>query len=81
MSLHRLQLAVLVTVALGSSVARAEDAKSDPVVYDFGDDMVHGSTKSSKGEILHVRKRSMRDSLVRVREHWLPELYRSVEKL
>ena len=80
MSPHRL-LAIHFALALGASVARAEDPKSDPVVYEFGDDMVHGSSKSSHEEVLHVRKRPTRESLIRVREHWLPELYRTAENL
>ncbi|HET6338202.1 MAG TPA: hypothetical protein VFG30_33495 [Polyangiales bacterium] len=79
MSLHWiLVLSLVVTFPLS---AGAEDAKSDPIEYRFGDDMVHGAAKSSSGEVLYVRKRQERESLVRAREHWLPELYRSVETL
>ncbi len=81
MSLHRLRVVFVAGVLLAASIASAQDAKSEPIVYDFGEDLVHGSAKSSRGEVLHVRKRSMRESLVRVREHWLPELYRAAEEL
>ena len=80
MTLHRL-LVIHFVLLVGSSVARAEDPKSDPVVYEFGDDMVHGGSKSSEGEVLHVRKRPTRESLIRARENWLPELYRTAENL
>lgn len=36
-------------------------------------------TESELRSVLHVHKRSMRESLVRVREHWLAELYSKYE--
>jgi hypothetical protein len=61
--------------------ASAEDAKSVPLEYRFGDDLVHAAPKSSSGEVLYVRTRHQRESLVRVREDWLSELYQSAENL
>jgi hypothetical protein len=83
MSRHWLQtlLALAVLFALRVSVAVAEDSKSDPIVYEFGDELVHGELESSPEAVLPVRKRSARESLIRVREDWLVELFRAGERL
>jgi hypothetical protein len=80
MSRHWLQIPLFV-LALSASVAAAEDSKSDPTVYEFGDDLVRGDLKSSPNDVLQVRKRSARESLIRVREDWLVELFRTGERL
>jgi len=80
MSLHRLLVLVFV-LHLGAPGVRADDASSTPLVYLFADDEILIAPKSGSGERLLVRKRGARESLVRVRETWLPELYESVENL
>lgn len=49
--------------------------------YDFEDDLVTGDLVRPDGEMLNVRRRGRRASLIRVREHFLPELLKSVETL
>lgn len=49
--------------------------------YDFEDDLVTGDLVRPDGEMLNVRRRGRRASLIRVREHFLPELLKSVENL
>jgi hypothetical protein len=43
--------------------------------------LVRGDLKSSPNDVLQVRKRSARESLIRVREDWLVELFRTGERL
>jgi hypothetical protein len=83
MSLHWIFVLPLVGLPLAAAAEEFGPATSSsvPTEYHFGDDMVRGSQKSSSGEVLYVRTRQSRESLVRVREHWLPELYQSVEDL
>lgn len=81
MNLHRLLALAFTTLALTSATAGAEDTHNTPAVYTFGDDLVRGQQKSGSGEILVVRTRDERESLVKARTHWLPELFRSVEDL
>jgi hypothetical protein len=81
MCLHRLLFLGCVVSGVPFGTAHAKDGTSTPVEYQFGDDLIHGSNKTSAGEVLYVRKRDARASLVRAREHWLPELYRSIEDL
>jgi hypothetical protein len=57
--------------------ARADDATT----YTFDDDTVLGDTVGAMGEVLTVRKRPERESLIRPREHFIRELLQSVEAL
>jgi hypothetical protein len=83
MSLHWIFVLPLVGLPLRAAAEESGPAPSSsaPTEYRFGDDMVHGSQKAPSGEVLYVRTRESRESLVRVREHWLPELYQSIEDL
>lgn len=60
-----------------SGVVQLEEVTS----YDFEDDLVTGDLVRPDGEMLNVRRRGRRASLIRVREHFLPELLKSVENL
>lgn len=60
-----------------SNVASAQEATT----YDFEDDLVTGDLVRPDGEMLQVRRRGRRASLIRVREHFIPEMLKSVENL
>jgi hypothetical protein len=49
--------------------------------YDFEDDLVTGDLVRPDGELLNVRRRGSRSSLIRIREHFIPEMLKSVEDL
>ncbi len=49
--------------------------------YDFEDDLVTGDLVRPDGELLNVRRRGARSSLIRIREHFVPEMLKSVENL
>jgi hypothetical protein len=49
--------------------------------YDFDDDLVQGDLVRPDGENLMVRRRGARQSLIKIREHFVPELLKSVENL
>lgn len=76
---------------LGSVVpafALAEDTKSaadprsaDQTAYTFEDDLVNGDTARPNVEVLHVRKRGEKESLVRARLHFIPELLKTAQNL
>jgi hypothetical protein len=61
----------------GASVASAQESTT----YDFEDDLVTGDLVRPDGEMLQVRRRGRRASLIRVREHFIPEMLKSVENL
>jgi hypothetical protein len=53
----------------------------DATSYDFEDDLVTGDLVRPDGENLMVRRKGARESLIKVREHFIPELLKSVENL
>jgi hypothetical protein len=77
--LMTLSLSLAVSGALfATSTASAQD---DATTYDFDDDLVQGDLVRPDGELLNVRRRGRRASLIRVREHFIPEMLKSVENL
>lgn len=64
---------------LVTGVAEAQEAAE--TTYDFEDDLVTGDLVRPDGEMLNVRRRGRRASLIRVREHFIPEMLKSVENL
>ena len=85
-------LAVLVGLSAVSGSASAQDAgggappaKGDAAAatttYDFDDDLVTGDLVRPDGENLVVRRRGQRASLIQIREHFIPEMLKSVENL
>jgi hypothetical protein len=74
-------------VVIAAPVA-AQDAEAAPpagggdaTTYDFEDDLVQGDLVRPDGENLMVRRRGARESLIRIREHFINELLKSVENL
>lgn len=81
--------AALTMLAAGSAVAQdpppaaggAAHSGGDATTYDFDDDLVTGDLVRPDGELLNVRRRGQRNSLIRIREHFIPEMLKSVENL
>ena len=78
-------------LAFGAS-AMAQDANApappagggggaDATSYDFEDDLVQGDLVRPDGENLMVRRRGARESLIKIREHFINELLKSVENI
>lgn len=59
----------------------AQDGPPRETTYDFEDDLVTGDLVRPDGEQLIVRRRGRRSSLIRIREHFIPEMLKSVEDL
>lgn len=49
--------------------------------YNFDDDIVQGDLVRPDGEMALARRRGRQSSLIRVREHFVPEMLKSVENL
>ena len=49
--------------------------------YSFDDDVVTGDLVRPDGELTVVRKKGKERSLIRVRQHFIPEMLKSVEDL
>jgi hypothetical protein len=80
-----LLLAILVVPATAGAEPPANAAATGEVdsttVYTFEDDEVFGTTIAPMGEVLLVRPRAQRESLIRARDHFVRELLHSVEEL
>ena len=82
------KLSAVLGLGLGLNIAaaaRADDSSapaSDNVTsYQFDDDSVHGELYQPLGEVLRVRARAERGSLIRVRTEFIAELLKSAERL
>lgn len=71
----------LLAFAVSTTAAAADDRDDRVTSYGFDDEQVFGDHPSPEGEVLRVGTRQRRDSLVRARTHFIPELLKSVEKL
>jgi hypothetical protein len=89
MSIHSLRYASaslilgLLWPVLPVSRVRAEPPapRSEVTNYAFEDELVHADGVSPTLEVLHGRTRAARESLIRVRDQFLVELRKSVERL
>lgn len=76
-----LALVILGAAMLVVAPVSAQDGGGDTTTYDFEDDLVTGDLVRPDGEMLNVRRRGSRSSLIRIREHFVPEMLKSVENL
>ncbi len=60
--------------AQGEGAARTQE-------FNFTDELVQGQLVRPDGETSRVRRRSAGISLIRIREHFVPEMLKSVENL
>ncbi|MET0285368.1 MAG: hypothetical protein ABW352_12890 [Polyangiales bacterium] len=67
--------------AQGKAPPAAGAAEPSATSYDFEDDLVTGDLVRPDGELLSVRRRGNRASLIQIREHFIPEMLKSVEDL
>lgn len=73
---------ILFGILFAAAPALAQDAGGgETTTYDFEDDLVTGDLVRPDGEMLNVRRRGSRSSLIRIREHFIPEMLKSVENL
>ena len=73
---------LVAALAIAAPAAAQDDAAGgDTTTYDFDDDLVTGDLVRPDGELLNVRRRGNRASLIQIREHFIPEMLKSVEDL
>lgn len=79
----RFVIAVLLSMVAAPVMAQeaAPAEGGNTTSYDFEDDLVQGDLVRPDGENLMVRRKGARESLIRIREHFVPELLKSVENL
>ena len=77
-------LVVLVAISLFLTVGVAQAqgvTYAEKTEYSFDDDVVTGDLVRPDGELTIVRKKGKERSLIRVRQHFIPEMLKSVENL
>jgi hypothetical protein len=80
--LQALVFAALIAVTgLWETAVQAQSEPASETTYDFEDDLVTGDLVRPDGEQLIVRRRGRRASLIQIREHFIPEMLKSVEDL
>jgi len=72
--------AVLVVIVMAAPTVWAEEY-DNTTEYNFDDDVVEGDLVRPDGEMAMARRRGRQSSLIRVREHFIPEMLKSVEDL
>lgn len=77
----KLNIVVVLAVVFCVALPSLGSAQDDATTYDFEDDLVSGDLVRPDGELLNVRRRGRRSSLIRIREHFIPEMLKSVEDL
>jgi len=63
----------------GGAAAQAQATRTQE--FNFTDELVQGQLVRPDGESTRVRRRSAGISLIRIREHFVPEMLKSVENL
>jgi len=63
----------------GGAGAQAQAARTQE--FNFTDELVQGQLVRPDGESTRVRRRAAGISLIRIREHFVPEMLKSVENL
>jgi len=66
---------------LSLGVASAQVQYAERTEYSFDDDVVTGDLVRPDGELTVVRQRGRQRSLIRVRQHFIPEMLKSVEDI
>ncbi|MCP4675755.1 MAG: hypothetical protein GY854_09665 [Deltaproteobacteria bacterium] len=68
-------------VSAGIVMAQGGVTYAEKTEYSFDDDVVTGDLVRPDGELTIVRKKGKERSLIRVRQHFIPEMLKSVENL
>jgi hypothetical protein len=63
------------------SFAQGDAKFAEKTEYTFDDDVVTGDLVRPDGELTVVRQKGKERSLIRVRQHFIPEMLKSVEDL
>jgi len=69
-----------VIIMLCATTLMAQDY-ADTTEYSFDDDVVEGDLVRPDGEMTVVRKQGKQRSLIKVRQHFVPEMLKSVEDI
>ena len=74
-------ICLALALVFAAPTAWAEEVIDNTTEYNFDDDIVEGDLVRPDGEMAVARSGGRRSSLIRVREHFIPEMLKSVEDL
>jgi hypothetical protein len=75
-------LFIALSIASGAEAQdRARPGGERETHYSFTDELVRGDMVRPDGVLLHARRRRGSDTLIRVRENFIAELYKSIENI
>ena len=72
---------VVLSIAMLSGLAHAEDEKGDGYGYEFDDDPLAAGGFGPNAATIRVRPKAARTTLIRPRTSFVPEMLKSVENL
>ena len=75
------QTIAVAAVMAFSGTALAQKGDAGTTTYDFEDDLVTGDLVRPDGDSLFGKVAGKRTTLIRIREHFIPEMLKSVEDL
>jgi RNA polymerase sigma-70 factor (ECF subfamily) len=83
---RRVKLVAVPPAAAATETAPANDTKRDITTYaavqriPFEDDLVEGNVKGPEGEIITSPQKAIHSSLIEIRQHFVPEMVKSLEE-
>ena len=69
------------TAAAAETVAVGGVQYKKKTVYDFDDDLVEGDLARPDQEFVGVKRQAKHSSLIKIREHFIPEMLKSAEDI
>jgi hypothetical protein len=76
-----LAITMICGVGLAQETGNAQSQFAEKTEYTFDDDVVTGDLVRPDGELTVVRKKGKQRSLIKVRQHFIPEMLKSVEDI
>lgn len=74
-------IAILAALSAGLALPGLAAAQDDVTEISFDDDLISGDLVRPDGENIQSTKRAARNSLIRIRQNFVPEMLKSVEDL
>jgi len=68
-------------IVMAQEGGNAQSQYAEKTEYTFDDDVVTGDLVRPDGELTVVRKKGKQRSLIKVRQHFIPEMLKSVEDI
>lgn len=77
----RMTLTLFILLLSAPLRAFAQPVADGLTIVDFDDELVVGDLFNPDGEVLNVSPKPIHQSLIRAREHFIPEMFKSIEDL